>query len=206
MNLKSQRGSMAVYVTIVLLSMIFILLTIFFISNSTQKIQLTTVMKIKQAYEMYNANADKIYRNLISKLENNYVYIDEFDENKTYQVYNTNYNINNGIITLESTAINPQLDMYNITSFSPLKYRYIDVKYKLNVQDDYMGLVFEENPIDETYLIKKEIIGDGQWHIATFDLWSNVAIKNKENITGWIFNWATKTGVSLDIDYIKVRN
>lgn len=206
MNLKSQRGSMAVYVTIVLLSMIFIFLTIFFISNSTQKIQLTTVMKIKQAYEMYNANADKIYRNLISKLENNYVYIDEFDENKTYQVYNTNYNINNGIITLESTAINPQLDMYNITSFSPLKYRYIDVKYKLNVQDDYMGLVFEENPTDETYLIKKEIIGDGQWHIATFDLWSNVAIKNKENITGWIFNWATKTGVSLDIDYIKVRN
>lgn len=206
MNLKSQRGSMAVYVTIVLLSMIFILLTIFFISNSTQKIQLTTVMKIKQAYEMYNANADKIYRNLISKLENNYVYIDEFDENKTYKVYNTDYNINNGSITLESTSINPQLDMYNITSFSPLKYRYIDIKYKSNVQDDYIGLVFEENPTDETYLIKKEIIGDGQWHIATFDLWSNVAIKNKENITGWIFNWATKTGVSLDIDYIKVRN
>lgn len=63
-KLKSSRGSMAVYVTIVILSMLIILLALFFTSNSVRRNQLITVMKLKQAYESDNGRADEIYADL----------------------------------------------------------------------------------------------------------------------------------------------
>ena len=61
-NLKSSKGSTAVYVTIVILSMLIILLTLFFISNSVRQNQLATAMKIKETYEVDNEK----YRGLFS--------------------------------------------------------------------------------------------------------------------------------------------
>ena len=63
-NLKSSKGSTAVYVTIVILSMLIILLTLFFISNSVRQNQLATAMKIKETYEVDNEKAADIYKAL----------------------------------------------------------------------------------------------------------------------------------------------
>ena len=65
MNIRQEKGSMAVYVTIVLVSMVFILTAIFLISNSARKNQLKTAIKVKETYEADNDRADKIYDELV---------------------------------------------------------------------------------------------------------------------------------------------
>lgn len=66
-NLKSQKGSMAVYVSVVLFSMLIILSAIFLVSTSSMKSQLITAIKVKESYQADNSKAAEIYQYLISK-------------------------------------------------------------------------------------------------------------------------------------------
>ena len=68
MSFKNDRGSMSVYVSIVLFTMLFILLAIFFTSSAIRKNQLSTVIGVKESYEKDNSKADEIYSNLEDKL------------------------------------------------------------------------------------------------------------------------------------------
>lgn len=68
-TLKKQKGSIAVYVSIVLLSMVVVLSAMFMILTSTRKRQLTTAMKLKETYEADNKNASNIYKALLKKME-----------------------------------------------------------------------------------------------------------------------------------------
>ena len=61
---KSERGSMAVYVTVVLLTMLIILSSLYMATASVRKNQLTAAVMIKKAYESDNNNAEKIYNSL----------------------------------------------------------------------------------------------------------------------------------------------
>ena len=58
---KSQRGSMAIYVIVTLLSFIMILTGIFMNAASIRKNQLKTLPKIKQVYEKTLENRKEIY-------------------------------------------------------------------------------------------------------------------------------------------------
>lgn len=95
--------------------------------------------------------------------------------------------------------------MYQITSFSPKEYRYIEIKYK-TTDNNFLKLFTMENSDDTKYLITSdELITDGNWHDVVIDLWSNENIKNQEKITGWRLDWGIdKVGVSMQIDYIRV--
>lgn len=64
-KLKKQDGSMAVYVLIVLLSMLMILTAVYSITTSERRQQLLTIINMKQAYEANNGNAVSIYENLL---------------------------------------------------------------------------------------------------------------------------------------------
>ena len=66
-NIKKQNGSIAVYVTIVLLSMLIILSALFITSSSSLKSQLTTALKVKESYQADNARAADVYNELISR-------------------------------------------------------------------------------------------------------------------------------------------
>ena len=68
-KILEERGSMTIYVTIVLLSFIIILSTIFLSANSTKREQLRTALKIKESYEIDNNRAKLIYDNLYSKTQ-----------------------------------------------------------------------------------------------------------------------------------------
>lgn len=77
-NLKRQNGSIAVYVSIVLLSMMIVLSAMLSILTLTRKNQLTTAMKLKETYELNNKNASYIYKMLLkgnesSNSEMNYI-------------------------------------------------------------------------------------------------------------------------------------
>ena len=65
MKIKDEKGSMAVYVLIVLLSMLLMLTTVFLTSNSARKSQLKTVMGIKQAYEADNDKAAELEMDIV---------------------------------------------------------------------------------------------------------------------------------------------
>lgn len=68
-TLKKQKGSIAVYVSIVLLSMVVVLSAMFMLLTTTRKRQLTTAMKLKETYEADNKNASNIYKALLKKME-----------------------------------------------------------------------------------------------------------------------------------------
>lgn len=69
-KISSENGSMAVYVSVVLLSMLLILLAIFLMSNQLRKAQIETVLGIKHSYEDDIEKADEIYANITGSTAN----------------------------------------------------------------------------------------------------------------------------------------
>lgn len=63
-KLREEKGSMAAYVSVVLLSMFFILVAIFLTSSAVRKSQLETAIRVKQSYEADNSRAAEIYNSL----------------------------------------------------------------------------------------------------------------------------------------------
>lgn len=66
-NIKKENGSMAVYVSIVLVAFLIILLGVFASSMSVRKWQLKSIVKIKESYELNNGNVEEIYQKQLSK-------------------------------------------------------------------------------------------------------------------------------------------
>lgn len=66
-KIKKENGSMAVYVTVVLLTMLILISSIFMVSSATKKSQLETAYKIKQSYESDNSKAAQIYDNITGR-------------------------------------------------------------------------------------------------------------------------------------------
>lgn len=64
-----EKGSMAVYVTVVLLGFIIVLSAIYMSATSVRKTQLETNIKIKESYEANYGDIDKIYQNQLTKLQ-----------------------------------------------------------------------------------------------------------------------------------------
>ena len=62
---RMEHGSMAVYVTIALLSMLILLSGIYLTSTSVRRNQILTAMKVKETYEIDNKNAGRIYYSLV---------------------------------------------------------------------------------------------------------------------------------------------
>lgn len=76
-KIKSQKGSIAVYVTVVLFSMLIILSAIFLTSNSAIKSQIATAIKVKESYQADNSKAADIYESLVDKTDSEDEYVSE---------------------------------------------------------------------------------------------------------------------------------
>ena len=72
-RVKQEKGSIAVYVSVVLLSMLLILSAVFLTSSSKMKSQIETTLAIKQSYEADNAKAGEIYNSLVKNSSPQYV-------------------------------------------------------------------------------------------------------------------------------------
>lgn len=62
-----EKGSMAVYVTVVLLAFMIILSAIYASAMATRKEELGTIVKIKESYEADSGDIEKIYQNQLKK-------------------------------------------------------------------------------------------------------------------------------------------
>lgn len=78
-RIKQEKGSMAAYTAIVLVSMLFILLAVFLTSSSKRRNQLDSTRAIRESYEYDVGEINKIYKDLVSKQE-----IAEEPEQKEY--------------------------------------------------------------------------------------------------------------------------
>ena len=67
-ELKKEKGSMAVYVSVVLLGFLIFLTTVYKASIDVRKSQLVTVLKVKESYEVYNDDIETIYQKQLRKL------------------------------------------------------------------------------------------------------------------------------------------
>lgn len=67
-DIREEKGSMAVYVSIVLLAFVMILTGIYASLAGVRKAQLTTVLRIKQSYELDNQKVEEIYQQQLKKM------------------------------------------------------------------------------------------------------------------------------------------
>ena len=64
---KSEAGSMAVYVTIVLFIMLVFIVAVYMRTITVRKEQIVTASKIKESYEKDNERIDEIYANIVGE-------------------------------------------------------------------------------------------------------------------------------------------
>lgn len=67
--IEKEKGSMAVYVTVVLLGFLIILTVVHSSSASLRKSQLETIIKIKEVYEANYNNIEEIYQDKLTDYE-----------------------------------------------------------------------------------------------------------------------------------------
>ena len=68
-KLIEEKASVSIYVFIVLFSFTIMITSIYFSANSVRKTQLSTMMRIKQSYEIDNENIEKIYQTQLEKMQ-----------------------------------------------------------------------------------------------------------------------------------------
>lgn len=68
-KLIEEKASVSIYVFIVLFSFTIMLTSIYFSANSVRKTQLSTMIRIKQSYEIDNENIEKIYQTQLEKMQ-----------------------------------------------------------------------------------------------------------------------------------------
>ena len=76
-KIKGQKGSMAVFVSIVLLTMLFILSAIFLTSNSVRQALIGTVLGVKESYESDNSRASEVYSDLTATPDSDPTYVQD---------------------------------------------------------------------------------------------------------------------------------
>ncbi|WP_194975835.1 LamG domain-containing protein [Aquiflexum lacus] len=114
---------------------------------------------------------------------------------------------NNGILNVTSTGGDPQINMYNLGSFDPSVYKYINFRYRVVSGSAGAAQIFFTNSAITVatvgYSVTKSLISDNTWRIATIDM-SAHASWTDSNITGWRFDYSNNSGVTMDIDFIQL--
>lgn len=198
---REEKGAITILVIATVLFFMTILMTAYVVNSTIRKGQLESTIRVKEVYEAEFENTEIIYA---AKTRSS-VYREDFNAWNNYNTSGTTINSCNSILDITSTNNDPMIHMNQVTSFSPKLHRYVEVKYKTNNSNaTRMELFMIENPTNQTYSISKTIKSDGLWHTVVFDLWSNQNIKNRENITGWRFDWVGANNVTMQIDYIRV--
>jgi hypothetical protein len=111
-------------------------------------------------------------------------------------------------MNVTSLTTDPGLHMFNLGSFDPNVYRYIEIKYRLpagvsNGLEIYFLNAATIIPIAGQRVAVGSVPATGQWETIKVDMWESP--KWKESfITGWRYDWGTQTNVTMDLAYIRL--
>jgi hypothetical protein len=100
--------------------------------------------------------------------------------------------------------------MYSIGSFDPLVYKYINIRYRVVSGTAGSTQIFFTN---NTYTIgdgaaytNGTLISDTNWHTQSIDMSKNANWATGGNITGWRYDFATVSGVTMELDFIELSS
>lgn len=141
----------------------------------------------------------------------NEAYTQRWNAAPTGAVGNTTVNsVSNGILNVTSTSNDPMIDMYTLGSFSPATYRYINVRYRVTAGSADNIQIFWTNSLysgANGNQVRTQAVSSplNTWQIVSIDM-ANTALGpgtwTHSNVTGWRFDWATASGVTMDIDFV----
>ncbi|MEI6349350.1 MAG: hypothetical protein WCP69_15500, partial [Bacteroidota bacterium] len=118
--------------------------------------------------------------------------------------------VSGGILNVTSTTNDPMIYMGGLGSFDPAIYKYIHIRYRVTAGTAGSTEIFFYNT-NHNWAVGGEtgygsLISDGAWHIVSVDMSADPDYTTGGNILGWRFDWATASGVTMDIDYISLSN
>ncbi len=112
----------------------------------------------------------------------------------------------NGVLNVTSTNGDPMIVMHGIGTFAPATYKNIQIRYKVTAGTAGTAEIFFTSAslpgATGGYSVAGALISDNAWHTLNIDLSTNALYNTIGNITGWRFDWAGNTGVTMDIDFI----
>lgn len=121
--------------------------------------------------------------------------------------------IGSGLINLTSTSGDPFIDMTGLGSFNPSTFRYINIRFRVTSVTQPGGIeIFWYNtafPAASGSQFKNQTVSTTQnvWQTVSLDMSVTTAGSwTGSNITGWRFDWATASGVTMDIDFISLSD
>jgi surface protein len=138
-------------------------------------------------------------------------YHNGWDTAPTGDLSNTTVNsVSNGILNVTSTTADPIITMYSIGSFDPLVYKYINIRYRVVSGTANSTQIFFTN---NTYTIGNSaaylplsLVSDGNWHTQSKDMSTHANWATGGNITGWRYDFATASGVTMELDFIELSS
>ncbi len=132
-------------------------------------------------------------------------------ETQPYGAVATTVNANaNGVLNVTSTSGDPYINMFNLGSFDPTLYKYINFRYKVNSGTATAAQIFFLNGAmtlaDGAKYKNTPLISDGQWHTAVVDMSTHPLWASDGNITGIRYDYTTASGVTMDLDFIELSS
>lgn len=113
----------------------------------------------------------------------------------------------NGVLRFTTINIDPKINMYNIGSFDPNVYKYIQVKYRVvsgNAGD--VEIFFTNTQYTAANAAQHRgapLNSDGNWNVVTVAMHTHPNWTNS-NITGWRFDMGTASGVTIEVEWIRL--
>ena len=113
----------------------------------------------------------------------------------------------NGVLRFTTSINDPMINMYNIGSFDPNVYKYIQVKYRVvsgNAGD--VEIFFTNTQYTAVNAAQRSgatLNSDGNWNVVTVTMHTHPKWTNS-NITGWRFDMGTVSGVTIEVEWIRL--
>lgn len=116
--------------------------------------------------------------------------------------------LNGSVANLTSVNGDPMIDMAGIGSYDPNIYRYVNIRYRVLSGAAGSVEIFFYNTT-HNFAVGGEtgygtLISDGSWHVVSVNMAADPDYLTGGNILGWRYDWATDSGVNMEVDFIQL--
>ncbi|MCW5909388.1 MAG: LamG domain-containing protein, partial [Chitinophagales bacterium] len=116
-------------------------------------------------------------------------------------------NVTGGILNVTSTNGDPMINMYSLGSFNPNIYKYVNIRYRVVTGTAGNVEIFFTNSSCGSacggQMVSAALTSNGNWNTVSVNMASHGSWTSS-NVTGWRFDWATASGVNMEIDFIEL--
>lgn len=113
----------------------------------------------------------------------------------------------NGVLRFTTSILDPMIHMYNIGSFDPNVYKFIQVKYRVvSGNAGNVEIFFTNTQYTSAHGAQHRdapLNSDGNWNVVTVAMHTHPNWTNS-NITGWRFDMGTASGVTIEVEWIRL--